>query len=120
MARKLHVVPNSPTGDGVATPKGLELHGRALWDRVTGEYDLSDAGGVAMLTAACRALDRAERCRAIIDRDGEIVKTKAGPREHPLLKAELASRAFVVRTLARLGLAYEPVRLTAGRPPGFA
>ena len=36
----------------------------------------------------------------------------------PLLKHELAARAFVVRTLARLGLDLEPVRAGPGRPPG--
>jgi hypothetical protein len=35
----------------------------------------------------------------------------------PLLKAELANRAFAVRTLARLGLDLDPVK-PVGRPPG--
>jgi hypothetical protein len=35
------------------------------------------------------------------------------------LRAELANRAFVVRSLARLGLDVEPVR-PMGRPPGAA
>ena len=37
--------------------------------------------------------------------DGSVVQTKNGPREHPLLKSELACRSFVVRGLQRLGLA---------------
>jgi hypothetical protein len=40
----------------------------------------------------------------------------AGPRDHPLLKHELAARSFVVRTLQRLGLNMEAVKPT-GRPP---
>jgi hypothetical protein len=43
-------------------------------------------------------------------------------REHPAMKHELANRAFVVRTLARLGLDVEAVK-PIGRPPkllGFA
>jgi hypothetical protein len=44
-----------------------------------------------------------------------LILTKSGAREHPLLKAELSNRAFVSRTLARLGLDVEAVR-TVGRP----
>lgn len=117
MKNKFTVV-GTPEPDG--TPAALEAPGLALWRRVTEEYDLSDSAGAAMLEAACRSLDRAERCRAIIDADGELIKVKGGPpREHPLLKSELASRSFTVRTLARLGLNYEPLRAHGGRPPTF-
>jgi hypothetical protein len=34
-----------------------------------------------------------------IDADGEIVRTKTGPRAHPGLKDELALRSFIVMTL---------------------
>ena len=89
-----------------------------LWRAVTAEYAIEDAGGVEMLCQACASLDRAEECSAQISRDGITQRVKAGLyKEHPLLKAELACRAFVVRTLARLGLDVEPVR-GIGRPPG--
>ena len=42
---------------------------------------------------------------------------KSGMREHPLLKAELANRAFVCRWLHRLGLNLEVVK-PIGRPRG--
>jgi hypothetical protein len=84
---------------------------------VTSEYGIEDAGGVEMLAQACAALDRAEACAEHIRQDGEIVRTKAGPKDHPALKHELANRAFVVRTLARLGLDVEAIKPT-GRPPG--
>jgi hypothetical protein len=57
----------------------------------------------------------AESLRDAIDRDGEIIRTKAGPREHPGLKHELAARAFVVRTLHKLGLDVEAIK-PIGRP----
>jgi hypothetical protein len=38
-------------------------------------------------------------------------------KEHPALRGELASRAFVAKMLLRLGLDVEPMRPTAGRPP---
>jgi hypothetical protein len=121
MAKKFQLISNSPVADDATTPTGLGPHGIALWKSVNAEYALEDAGGVAMLTQACMALDRAEKCRAIIDHDGELIRVKGGPpREHPLLKAELASRSFCVRTLGRMGLCFEPMRMTVGRPPGFA
>jgi hypothetical protein len=83
------------------------------------EYQIEDPGGIEMLTAACQQLDRAESLREQIDQDGDIIRTKAGLRDHPGLKHELAARAFVVRTLARLGLDLEAVK-PVGRPAAKA
>jgi Phage terminase, small subunit len=116
MAAKLRVVAGDET---CAKPsRKLGQHGANLWKSVMAEYQVIDSGGIEMLTAACQQLDRAESLREQIDRDGEIVRTKAGLKEHPALKHELASRAFVVRTLARLGLDVEAVK-PIGRPPGW-
>jgi hypothetical protein len=81
------------------------------------EYQIIDSGGVELLAQACAALDRAEACRQHIDADGEVIKTEAGMRDHPLLKHELANRAFVTRAIGRLGLDLEPIK-PLGRPPG--
>jgi hypothetical protein len=75
-----------------------------------------DAGGIEMLAQACQALDRAEALREEIDQDGAVIRVRGTIRDHPALKHELANRAFVVRTLARLGLNFEPVRPSVGRP----
>jgi phage terminase small subunit len=117
MPRKLQLIRSATMPDPESTPSDLEANGQALWRRVQAEYAVEDCGGVALLTQACRALDRAERCRARIDAEGEIIKTKHGPREHPLLKHELSNRAFVARTISRLGLDVEPTQ-NVGRPPG--
>ena len=97
--------PNSP-------PRKLGKHGAALWASVLRDFDMSDAAGREMLCSACQALDRAEACREIIEDEGEMIRTKTGPKENPLCKIELGNRAFVVRTLSKLGLDVEPV----GRP----
>jgi Phage terminase, small subunit len=121
VARKFTVIGDTqPEPDPVSTPVGLGPHGAVLWAKVMAEYDVSDCGGREMLAQACTALDRAEKCRDRIDRDGECLKTKAGLKEHPLIKVELMCRSFVVRTLARLGLNFEPLRTGPGRPPGYA
>ncbi len=97
----------------------LGRHGRKLWDRVMAEYQIEDSGGLEMLAQACQALNRAEALREEIDRDGEVFRVRGSVREHPTLKVELANRAFVVRTLAKLGLNFEPVRPASWRPSGF-
>ena len=63
-----------------------------------------------------RARSRAELCRQQIVADGQILKTNRSLRSHPLIREELASRAFVVSALARLGFDLEPLRDRPGRP----
>lgn len=120
MAKKpvLKVVPATPPNP-TDPPANLGQHGAALWKTVLSEYDLPDCGGQEMLRQACAALDRAESCADHIREHGEMIATRTGARENPLLKHELSSRAFVVRTLHRLGLDVEPVR-PMGRPSGFS
>jgi hypothetical protein len=81
------------------------------------EYDFQDAAGREMLALGCAALDRAEDCKMQIDRDGAVIRTKAGLKDHPLLRHEAVARAFVVKTLKALNLDVEPLR-QPGRPPG--
>jgi hypothetical protein len=120
---KLHSVPLDQLGNEVPSiPRGLGENGKALWSKVMKEYASDDVGGKEMLYQIACAADMAARLRKLVDRDGELVKTKAGPRENPLIKQELAYRSFVVRGLARLGLNFEAIRNTPGRPPrpGYA
>src|SRR5262245_46402560 len=115
--RKLTLIqPGDDTGPNVSP---LGAHGQTLWDRITSEYAFDDSAGQEMLKQCCLSAERAARCREQIDRDGELVRaTKAGGwKPHPLLRVELDCRAFVVRTLSRLGCTFEPVR-DVGRPAG--
>jgi hypothetical protein len=117
-------MPRKPPLSVVATdstmpkpPRKLGEHGMALWRSVHAEYDIEDVGGIELLTQAAQALDRAEALAACIEHDGEVYKSRAGPKAHPAVKDELACRAFVVRTLQKLGLNLEQVK-SVGRPPG--
>jgi hypothetical protein len=115
----LSVVNLSPSGP--QPPANLGPAGVRLWHGIMSQYDISDAGGQALLEQAAAAYERAERLRVEIDRDGEIIRGRGGiMREHPGLKVELASRAFVCRTLQRLGINLEAVRIGPGRPSGAA
>jgi hypothetical protein len=102
----------------MAAPSNLSKAGADLWRTIMAEYEIGDSGGREILRQACAGADRAAECAEAIARDGPMVRTPQGLKDHPLLKHELASRAFVVRSLHRLGLDLEPTRPAAGRPSG--
>lgn len=106
-----------PAATDIEPPRKLGNHGMALWCRVQDEYRVTDSGGVELLCQACAMLDRAEMLAARIAEDGEMFTVKGVPRAHPCIREELGARAFVVRTLARLGLNVEAVK-PVGRPGG--
>jgi hypothetical protein len=117
LARNRDKPPLALVGDGnqlIKPPRALGQYGLRLWQTVLGGYAIDDIGGLELLCLACQALDRAERCREAIDEEGESIHTRGGGiRAHPLLRDELANRAFVVRTLDRLGINTEAIK-----PPG--
>jgi hypothetical protein len=70
-----------------------------------------------ILAQLCAALDRAESLKEAIERDGAVVYSRAGvPKTHPAVKDELGCRAFITRSLERLGLNVEAVKPGPGRP----
>jgi hypothetical protein len=98
-------------------PECLGPAGLALWRSIQAQYGIGDAGGLAILEQVCGATDRIAEYRALIDLQGPVIITKAGMREHPLVKAEIATRALIGRLITRLGLDIEALRPTPGRPP---
>ena len=120
MAKKLELITSASAPDIASMPPGLGPDGKSLWDRIMGDYDITDVGGREMLSQACFAADMVVRCRDNVDKHGILIKTKMGMRENPALRQELAFRAFIVRTLQKLGLDVEPIRSTLGRPTGYA
>jgi hypothetical protein len=110
------IVPSESAG--LPPPRPLGAHGLALWNRVQAEYGIRDTGGVEILAQLCASLDRAESLREAVDRDGAVVYSARGgaPRVHPAVKDELACRAFINRSLERLGLNIESIKAGPGRP----
>jgi hypothetical protein len=104
MSKKPPLTVVGPGGTGIKPPRPLGQHGMALWCRVNADYSIEDVGGLELLALACSSLDRAEALAGRIANDGEIIYVRGVPRAHPALKEELACKAFVVRTLQRLGL----------------
>jgi len=104
-------------GPDVSPPRPLGQHGRDFWNRVMAAYAITDVGGIELLCLAAQAIDRAERCRMLIDRDGELVTSASGVmRAHPLIREELHARAFTAKCIDRLGINKETVK-PMGRPP---
>ena len=102
-------------------PANLGPAGGSLWRSIMAEYDISDAGGKALLEQAAVAYDRAERLRVEIDRDGEIVRGRAGiSASIPACGASWRRDLSFARTLQRLGINLEAVRMAPGRPSGPA
>ena len=71
-----------------------------------------------MLLQICEAADSLAGYDEQIARDGPTIRTASGLREHPLLKHQLATRSFIVRSLHRLGLDIIPPRHEIGWPAG--
>jgi phage terminase small subunit len=121
MSSKVLPLPHAnPGASSPQPPRSLGEHGMKLWRSVHAEYAVTDIAGMEMLAQACTALDRAEALAAEIAADGSVIRDRERGivKDHPGLKHELANRAFVVRTLSKLGLNFEPLRSERGRPPG--
>jgi hypothetical protein len=98
-------------------PANLGTTGCHLWRSILAQYDIPDAGGLAILEQACAAADRADECARAIAEHGPLIQSPGGLRDHPLLRHELSARALVGRLLARLNLNVEALRLQRGHPP---
>jgi hypothetical protein len=60
---------------------------------LTGEFNLADAGGLALLRVVCESFDRAEFARAAIEREGATLRDRFGQsKPHPLLAIIFVAR----------------------------
>src|SRR5215510_12121822 len=96
-------------------PKELGKCGRLLWKTIIDEYAIDDAGGLALLLAACRSEDDVQCMREAVSRDGLVLKSDPS-KPHPLLAAIRGSEAVRRQSLRALNLDLEPVRPKPGRP----
>lgn len=74
-----------------------------MWRSVVGDYDL-DEHELALLREAARTVDDLDRLAELVERDGMMVATKAGPRMHPGVVEARQLRIALARLLAALRL----------------
>jgi hypothetical protein len=92
--------------------------GAEFWRSIHRDYVIEDSGGHQMLLRICEACDSLASYDEQIERDGPTIRSASGLKEHPLLKVQLATRSFILRSLHRLNLDVIPPRNEIGRPSG--
>jgi hypothetical protein len=117
VAKKLTLTVVEPGAIGIVPPRKLGKAGATLWAAVQKEYGITDIGGTELLAQICGATDRLEAIAESISTEGELIVTRSGMRANPLIREETQLRAFVCRTLQKLGITQEPIK-PIGRPPG--
>src|SRR4051794_37843093 len=102
------------------TPPQLSPEGRRMWRELQAEYQITDAGGLAILGAACEAFDRMREAQKLIAAEGMVSTDRFGQANpHPAVTIERDSRSQLLADLKALNLDLEPIR-DRGRPPtGF-
>src|SRR5262245_29851689 len=96
-------------------PADLDVAGRQRWSAIVRDHAVRGAGNLAMLHQAAKALDAAEKYAEIVAKDGPVLSSKSGPRDHPLIRHQLAARALACRLLSRLGVV-DVAKRAVGRP----
>jgi hypothetical protein len=116
---KLAVVQQPPEQEQYPPPPDLNETGAALWRDIVSVYEFSDLASYETLFQVCASADRATECAEEIAKTGVLMRNSntGTVRGNPLIKDELALRAFICMALARLGLDLEPLRDRPGRPP---
>ena len=115
MAKKPTLTVVNPDTTGLSPPRKLGPAGAKLWAAIQSDYGIDDPGGITVLTLICEAQDRLESLGEAIARDGPTYLCRGVPKAHPALRDELATRAFIVKSLERLGINVEAVK-PMGRP----
>lgn len=87
----------------------------SLFRFLTQEFSGLEQHHLALITQACQALDRAEQCRARVEKEGMVFRDRWGqPKAHPLLTVERDARGQFVSILLQLGLDEDAVQRGAG------
>jgi phage terminase small subunit len=103
---------------GTPPPRGLSAEARSWWQRLSGDYEISDAAGLLLLETALRAFDRVLEARRVLKADGPLVRDRFRQlKPHPALAVERDAALVLLKCLRELHLDLEPV-LPIGRPPG--
>ena len=88
-------------------PKHLSRESKAWWRQVVSDYDL-ERHHLKLLQAAAESWDRVAQARALIERDGIVIKDRFGQQKpHPAVDIERHNRALFTKMLRELALDVE-------------
>jgi phage terminase small subunit len=103
----------------VRAPEGLAPATAAWFRSVVRDYAL-EPHHIRLLTLACRAWDRAEEARAVLDVEGLTVKDRYGcSKTHPCIAIERDYRTQFARMVRELDLDTEVPRSARVGPPAL-
>jgi hypothetical protein len=84
-------------------PEHIEPPEHQAWHDLVMEYRIDSGLGLELIRTVVEAKMRVRHLRAIIDREGEMVKGADGQkRRHPLLASEIAARAALLHAMRTL------------------
>lgn len=100
-------------------PQHLSDKAKEWWRRLSSECPLQDSAAQILLTAALTAFDRANEARAILQREGLIIRDAKGKKHaHPMCGVERDATKSMLAALHALNLDLEPLADKPGRQPG--
>jgi P27 family predicted phage terminase small subunit len=103
----------------VRAPQGL-ANSTAAWFRAVCRDYVLEEHHVRLLTMACRAWDRAEQARELLDTEGLTTRDRyGGARAHPAVMIERDCRTQFARLVRELDLDTEAPRSERSGPPSL-
>ena len=102
-------------------PPGLSPEARIWWATLQDEYQVHDAGGLAVLAAAAEAFDRARQARLLIEAEGMTTVDRFGQaRAHPAVAVERDARDQMLKALSSTKSRPRAVEIGRRPPAGVA
>jgi hypothetical protein len=95
------------TPSPVPPPEGLGAEGRDFWAALMREHNIQGVAKLELVLQRALAIDRLESIRTAIEKAG-VASSDA------LLRAEIATRAQILRALGKLGLHQKPPSIPVG------
>jgi len=95
-------------------PRPLQEHGLAFWNRIIGEFEITNPGDLEQILLASETVDTLTSIAVRLAEDGLTLDNGKG---NPLLRDQLGGRAFVARVVQRIQANSKPKR-RVGRPGG--
>jgi hypothetical protein len=90
-----------------------------MWRGIMEQVIIDDYASLELLQSVCEAGDIVAECERRVAEEGVTSATNTGLlREHPAVKTAIQYKAFISRSLARLGLLTEALK-AVGRPAGM-